>query len=117
MLDARKGQVYTARYRYKNGGLVNDFFLAKPLKPLDAIDNINEPCIFIGDGAELYKDIIKHHIGHLAGFAPSDQNIIRASVVAKLSMPRFLALDTDDISHLTPVYLRKSEAEMNANHI
>jgi len=112
MIDARKGQVYTARYRYINGDLIEEAS-ARSLKPNHAIDTINEPCIFVGDGAELYKDVIKHHVGNLANFAPSYQNIINASVVAQLSLSRFLNNDTDDVRHLIPLYIRQSEAEIN----
>lgn len=116
MIDARKGQVYAARYRYINGSLVNET-IAQSLKPILAIKNIAEPCIFVGNGSILYKDIIMHHIGDLADFAHPYQNVIHASVVAQLSLSRFLQNDIDDVNLLIPLYIRKSEAEINKSQI
>jgi tRNA threonylcarbamoyladenosine biosynthesis protein TsaB len=112
MIDARKGQVYSARYRYHHGVLTNEL-PARSIKPLSAIQGLSEPCIFIGDGASAYKNMIVEQLGNLALFARSDQNMIRASVAALLSLPRFLKGDTDTVETLVPAYLRKSDAETN----
>jgi tRNA threonylcarbamoyladenosine biosynthesis protein TsaB len=112
MIDARKGQVYTAYYRYVNGGFVKDSII-RSIKPNQAVKDIVDPCIFVGDGALLYRDIIEHHIGDLADFAHPYQHIIHASVVAHLSISRFLQNDTDDMRQMIPLYVRKSEAEIN----
>jgi tRNA threonylcarbamoyladenosine biosynthesis protein TsaB len=110
MIDARKGQVYCARFRHQNGILINELPV-RSIKPLHVIEGINEPCIFIGDGALAYKDMIVEKLGGLAFFARPYQNLINASVVAQLSLQRFLNGDTDSPESLTPSYARKSDAE------
>jgi tRNA threonylcarbamoyladenosine biosynthesis protein TsaB len=110
MLDARKGQVYFARYRYLNGVLINES-TARSLHPMQALENIAEPSVFIGDGAMIYKKLIIEQLGNLAYFAHSQHHVIKASVVAQLSLPKFLNGNTDSIDSLVPAYLRKSDAE------
>lgn len=116
MLDARRSEVYAARYRFNN--LVNnlEFEIVKPpmaLSPEKAIENINEPCILVGDGATLYQDLIRDVLGPIAVFTNFTQHIIRASTVGHIAMQRFKANDTDDVSLIEPFYLRKSDAEKN----
>jgi tRNA threonylcarbamoyladenosine biosynthesis protein TsaB len=110
MIDARKGQVYCARFRHQNGLLINELPV-RSIKPIHVIESISEPCIFIGDGALAYKDMIADKLGGLAFFARPYQNLIKASVVAQLSLQRFLNGDTDSPESLTPAYARESDAE------
>jgi len=112
MMDARRKEVYVARYRFKE----LQFEIEKPpmaLSPDNAIKNINEPCILVGDGATLYQNLIKNTMGSLAVFTNYTQHIIRASTVGHIAMPRFKSNDTDDVSLIEPLYIRKSDAEKN----
>ncbi len=111
LLDAHKGEIYCSRYRFK------DYILRKLAKeqvlpPDKAFCNINEPCIFIGSGAFLHREIILDRIGEFARFAFPFQNTIRASTVAYLGMNRLEKNDTDDVLTLVPRYIRKSDAEL-----
>lgn len=111
LLDARKGEVYFSRYRFK------DFLLKKEMEeqvlpPDKAVCNIKEPCIFIGNGAFLYREVILDRIEDFARFAFSFQNTIRASTVAYLGMDRLKNNDTDDVFTLVPKYIRKPDAEL-----
>jgi tRNA threonylcarbamoyladenosine biosynthesis protein TsaB len=81
--------------------------------PEAVVEDIKSPCVFIGTGARLYRQNIAAAAGSLAHFVPEDQNMIRASSVAFLSMLRFEAGDTDEIAGLVPHYIRKSDAELN----
>jgi tRNA threonylcarbamoyladenosine biosynthesis protein TsaB len=110
MIDARKGQVYCARYRFRDGVLSIELPV-RSITPMNAVKDLNEICIFIGDGALAYKNLIVEQLGELALFAHPCHHIIKASVVAHLSLPRFLNGDTEDVAALVPVYARKSDAE------
>ena len=112
LLDARKGEVYAATYRFNAGQLVQKSS-ARAIIPEAVVEDIKSPCVFIGTGAWLYRQSIVAAAGSLAHFAPAGQNVIRASSVAFLSMPRFEANDTDGIAGLVPHYIRKSDAELN----
>ena len=111
MLDARKGEVYTATYRFDADELVQQT-TARAMQPEALTDHIKSPCLFIGTGARLYRQTIVAAAGNLAHFVSGGQNTIRASRVAFLSMPRFEAKDTDEIANLIPHYIRKSDAEL-----
>ena len=117
LIDAHRGEVYCSRYRFSRsgfeGGILRRETKEQVLPPDKAVDDINEPCIFVGNGAFMYKESITEKVGELAHFAPPSQNTIRASTVAYLSMERFERNDTDDISSLVPYYIRKSDAELS----
>lgn len=115
-IDARKGEVYCAGYRRENGELV-EVHQADVLAPQEALARIDAPSVFIGSGAVLYKNIIAKKIGELAVFLEPVQNIIRASTIASLSRSRFEAGHTDDVETIVPLYIRKSDAEINIGQI
>ena len=112
ILDARKGEVYFSRYRFQHGHLIKQTkeCVATPDK---AIDDLNEYCLFVGNGALLYKEMILEKMGEFASFAPLIHNTIRASSLAYFSMKHFENNDTDDIKDVLPHYIRKSDAELN----
>ncbi|UCF90036.1 MAG: tRNA (adenosine(37)-N6)-threonylcarbamoyltransferase complex dimerization subunit type 1 TsaB [Desulfobacterales bacterium] len=111
MLDARKGEVYCCRYRFDGGALVKET-REQVLATAEVLRNIDEPCVFIGNGARYYAKTIMAQLGVLAHFALPGQNAIRASTVAYLSRARFENQDTVDIAQLVPHYIRKSDAEL-----
>ncbi len=111
VIDARKGQVYCALYKYHGDQLIR-LRHESSLTPQEAVQDITHPCIFIGDGAWVYQDKIKMRLGPLAYVAPPVHHTIKASIVAMLSRPRFLKGDTDDLETLVPTYIRKSDAEI-----
>jgi tRNA threonylcarbamoyladenosine biosynthesis protein TsaB len=112
LLDARKGEVYSATYRFKNDTL-SQKSPEKATSPEAAVQKIKEPCVFIGNGARLYRRNISTVLDELAHFAPKSQNIIRASSVAFLSMENFETRKTVEVAGLVPHYIRKSDAELN----
>ncbi len=111
LIDARKDEVYLSRYRYKDGNLKKESN-EKAVLPEDALDEINETCIFVGSGAALYRKAIKEKLGGYALFAQDHENTIRASTVARLSLERFENNDTDDVETFVPNYIRKSDAQL-----
>jgi tRNA threonylcarbamoyladenosine biosynthesis protein TsaB len=112
MIDARRGEVYVARYRNKNCVLWPEEN-EQALVPDQALRSMRGTCVFVGNGAVVYRRIIMDHMGKRAHFAPAIQHIIRAATVAQLAWPRFEAGDTDELERFVPTYLRKSDAELN----
>ncbi|MGD9173658.1 MAG: tRNA (adenosine(37)-N6)-threonylcarbamoyltransferase complex dimerization subunit type 1 TsaB [Desulfobacterales bacterium] len=112
LLDARKAEVYAATYRLKNDHLIPET-PACAVQPEAFVLDIREPCVFIGSGAQLYQNKIQDALGDKAVFVPDDQNFIRASKVAFLSLKRFKANETVGVTDLTPFYIRKSDAELS----
>ncbi len=113
LVDARKDQVYFSRYRLTNG-VLKQMIREQVASPFDFLIDIDEACVFAGDGALLYKDTITEKLGSLADFAPQGQHTLRASTVAFLSLERFKKGDTDDVNTFVPHYIRKSDAEIKS---
>jgi tRNA threonylcarbamoyladenosine biosynthesis protein TsaB len=112
LIDARKGEVYTSIYRCGKEALM-PVLEERAMAPYEAVRNINSPCIFVGSGAVLYRDLIKDMLGDLARFASEDRHIIQASTVAYLGLKRFQNGDAGEVADLVPYYIRKSDAELN----
>ena len=112
LIDARKGEVYSCRYRF-DGDRKLEKVGSEGVHSLDAaLEGIREPCLFVGDGARLYKENILIKLGSLANFASPDKQVIRASTVARLAAGRLDAARAADMDGMVPHYIRKSDAEM-----
>jgi tRNA threonylcarbamoyladenosine biosynthesis protein TsaB len=111
MLDARKGEVYAARYRARDGRLEHEG-REVVLSIEDALDGIDEACLFVGDGARRYREPIGSKLGPLALFPAPSQDIIRASTVAALAQRQFAWQEIEDLDRLVPRYIRQSDAEL-----
>jgi len=110
VLDARKQEVYFCRYRFNKGKLKKEC-QERVASPAESVRGIREPCVFVGNGAKLYQELISTELEGLAHFAAESQHTIQASAVARLSLPRFKRQETDDVHLLVPRYIRKSDAE------
>ncbi|MES0349390.1 MAG: tRNA (adenosine(37)-N6)-threonylcarbamoyltransferase complex dimerization subunit type 1 TsaB [Desulfobacteria bacterium] len=112
VLDARKGQIYTALYacigHMKWKTVIEDC----AVEPREWLKQIQHLCLFVGDGATVYQELIREILGNLAQFAPSYLNRVRASVVAHIGMKQIIDGETADIESLVPHYVRKSDAEI-----
>jgi len=114
LLDARKKEVYACRYRFKHNEL-KKAGTEKVASPAEAVRGIQEPSIFLGNAAQLYREDISAELGELAHFAAWGQHAIRASSIAWLSMTRFYRQQTDDVAMLIPQYIRKPDAEVKSH--
>jgi tRNA threonylcarbamoyladenosine biosynthesis protein TsaB len=112
LIDARKGEVYFAAYRFSADGLKIE---KKEMvsAPDEVVKDICEPCIFVGSGAILYRELTADKLGDFARFAAQSQHTIRASTVARLSLKRFEDGHIGEVAELVPHYIRKSDAELN----
>lgn len=112
MIDARKSEVYCAKYRFEKGQLIEQS-PEQVLSPGQAVADINENCIFAGNGSEVYKELISENLGTKALFTPVHTNIIRASDAAMIALARFKNGEKENLAGFVPSYIRKSDAELN----
>jgi len=110
VLDARKKEVYSSRYRYEKGRMAQETDM-QVMPPDLAVSGIDEPCMFVGDGALLYRDIITDRVGEHAVFASPYYNVLRASTVAMLGIEKMKENTSGDAASVTPYYIRRSDAE------
>lgn len=106
MLDARRKEVYAARYT-RLGGLLQPLAPERALTPEAAVERVAGPCLLVGDGALTYEARLRAVLGGQMQLALPFLHIIRASTVAFLARAR-LAETVDERLTLTPRYLRPS---------
>jgi tRNA threonylcarbamoyladenosine biosynthesis protein TsaB len=105
VLDARKGEVYAAGYRW-HGDALEEVAPPAAMSPANLARLVSSPCTLVGDGVDAYGDVwpIEERIARvgLASCAPN------GAVVARLGA----ALEPLALSDLEPCYYRQSEAEV-----
>ncbi|MDA3729997.1 tRNA (adenosine(37)-N6)-threonylcarbamoyltransferase complex dimerization subunit type 1 TsaB [Niameybacter massiliensis] len=111
IMDARRNQVYTGIYQWKNGTLEREGdHLAVEIDEL--LEKLaGRQTIFLGDGVDVLKGKITDVMGDAAQFAPSFLHMQRASVLAQLACEAFEKGEMVDADEFVPIYLRKSQAE------
>ena len=127
ILDARNDNVYAGLYENKNGKpvLIKDYIS-------DSIDvliqtikeqNISSPILFVGDGVYTYKEKLVTELSNTLSasntlnksnsllFASSHQNNQNALSVARAAFDMANQNEYSDYNILSPLYLKKSQAE------
>jgi len=110
MMDAKRNEVYSALYSFENGRLVSK---SKEMvgDPEKIMANIDEPTVFVGSGSKAYQSLIGKKMDH-PFIASSFQDSVSA-----VALVQSLGLDGKILNFsnhpLEPVYLRKSDAELN----
>jgi tRNA threonylcarbamoyladenosine biosynthesis protein TsaB len=116
LLDARKNEVYAALFE-KEGDAVHRLSQDRVTSAAGIVEIIrplanDAPCLMVGDGAAVHKQSLLQQFGGGALFQTGDFSLSAAAAVARLSEHRFRSNDVDNLGSLTPVYLRRSEAEL-----
>ena len=113
VVDARRGEVFYSLYRPVPGG-VQRMTPARACSPAELASELmamSEDCLLVGDGAVRYAaafDDARHVVLTDSSFAyPS------ASSLVELAHPRAIREEFVQPSELRPLYLRKSDAEIN----
>ncbi len=111
MLDARKSEVYTALYQVSDTPLplLPDTVIA----PADFLQQLNQPTLFVGDGAVRYRELIQETLGDTAYFAPGPLQVVRPSAGCLLAEALHQRGCSVQPEKLLPTYLRLSEAELS----
>jgi len=112
ILDARKKEVYSAFYRYKDGSFLERQTDDQALRPEDLARKITEQTILIGDGARTYKDFLLRSLPSLAIFPPAPLHFPHGSMVATLGFELLKKGEHLNVSAFSPIYIRPSEAEV-----
>jgi tRNA threonylcarbamoyl adenosine modification protein YeaZ len=113
LLDARKHEVYAAVFR-KTGDVVNRVTEDTVASAANVVATVRElqrgaSCLFVGDGAAVYKDLLLDSPG--VRLLETINYPTVAATVARLAEDLFRCNKVDDLSTLTPAYVRPSEAE------
>jgi tRNA threonylcarbamoyladenosine biosynthesis protein TsaB len=111
-IDARRGELFSAHYRQVPGGIqrVLEPHLASVDEVASEIEASGQECLLVGDGALRYSDVLR--AGGKVELATSNPHPSAAALV-ELAHPIAIREEFVHPSELAPVYLRKSDAEMN----
>ncbi len=105
LLDAKRKQVYACLYE-RSGGVLGAAMPYCVVRPEEL--ELPTPCLVLGDA-------VRRHRGALAreGVTLGDEEQSRpsAAVVARLAAERYAAGERCELHALTPIYLRRPEAE------
>ena len=118
MMDARRKQVYTGIYYFKDGTEFEEI-VAQEAGPVEEIikkcnqlgQKLDKPVIFLGDGVPVYKEIIEELCHIKYSFAPAHLSRQRAGAVAIRAKKLYEEGKVESASDHAPIYLRKSQAE------
>ena len=111
VLDARKKEVYSAVYHWKDADF--EIVLEEGAYRIDEVLRyIDKKTVFIGDGLKAYGDTIRESLGAKALFAPRNMSGGLPSTLARLASARAKRGEFTDMATFSPVYFRKSEAEI-----
>lgn len=114
-LDARKKEVYAALFRSREERLerLTQDLVSSPEKVIQKIKLISNQarCLFIGDGAQVYANLITATLGDRGFLTSGETYPSTACAVAQLGEERLDRQEFDSLGSLVPLYLRPSEAE------
>lgn len=113
ILDARKNEVYTALFKSDRKGGMKRIVNDRAADINAVLNEINENTIFLGDAVNLYRDIILIKLKDKAHFASKTRNMPSGASVAELGLLKLRKGMIEDASILAPLYIRRSEAEIN----
>jgi tRNA threonylcarbamoyladenosine biosynthesis protein TsaB len=113
VIDARRGELYYGFYRQVPGGVqcLSGYQVGKPDELVSELLARGEDVLMVGDGVVRYADELGSLIRcELAG---SPHLYPSASALVALAHPRAVREDFVSPSEVEPMYLRKTDAELN----
>jgi len=112
LLDARKQEVYAGVYRTSE-------FPPRSLGPEQVISpgkllpSLDGEVLFVGDGAAVYRPLIKERFAGQARFVAAPGDRLRPGAAAALAFAAWERGERCAPGELNPLYIRPSEAEIN----
>lgn len=112
ILDALRGNVYTALYTFVDNKLqiISEYMLISIDDLIQILNKHNQSVCFIGDALPKFKEKLTAEIPNVH-FAPTHLNLARSSSLGELGMNLLKSGISDDLHSFAPFYLRKSQAE------
>ena len=118
-VDAWRGDVYALLF--EDGRQIGEPTVAKPTALLDDLARgkptpYTNDVLFIGDGAETYRDLIVSRLGHAARMADPVVPLL-AAVIAMLATIEYKSGHRPPPHAIRPIYVRRSDAELARDRI
>lgn len=113
ILNALRGNVYTALYEFKGTELkrISKYTIISMNDLIQKLNKAKNQICFVGDGVPIFRDnILKNSLNKIV-FSPRNLNIVRAASLGEIGLKMLRKNKCDDIYSFVPLYLRKSQAE------
>jgi tRNA threonylcarbamoyladenosine biosynthesis protein TsaB len=113
VLDAKRGEVFFAFYRQVPGGVTreSEYQVGSPEQLAAEFDARGSDILAIGNGALLYRAKLEEaervEIGTMTHAFP------RSAALIDLALPRLVREDFDRLFDIEPMYMRRTQAEIN----
>jgi len=115
ILDARKNEWYTARYRWAKGKEKAECLTLPQAIPtdlwLETLRGLDRPICFVGDATAKSKARIEEVLGERAVILPEYVSLPRGAYAARAIWQRWQETGVGEL--VEPLYIRFSEAEVN----
>lgn len=113
ILDARRGQVYTAVYKWDQEMLykVEEPMAVTIEELIEKLESRPEKVVFFGDGILNNIDRLRKKLGERVVVSPQSIRMPRAASIAQLALRKIQDKEIESFYKLAPQYLRKAEAE------
>lgn len=121
IMDARRKQVYTALYSFEKdtesvtyrSKLVThiETCAIDIVEMVEKINGFGREVVFLGDAVKVYGDLIEQNIKVPYSFAPVQNQLQKASSLARAAMVKIAAGETISAMDFVPDYYRLSQAE------
>ncbi len=114
LIDAKRGEVYSANYRFDNDKQeMTRLSCYQVLAPEKLAEQTAEEMFFTGDGLARCGSLLADLLGERARFAPQSDWLPRGRNLLALAWARVNTGDFDELSDLAPLYVRRSQAEVD----
>lgn len=110
MIDARRGEIYYALYRFAERGRLQRITPYGVAPPERIAGEIDETVVLLGEGAAAYSGRLVGALGEKARVAPPHLHYPRASAIGAIALQR-LSEPRHDAAPIMPLYVRPPDAE------
>lgn len=113
LIDAKHNNVYCSVFKFENNKyILQDNYLSDNIENiLPILKKYNDKITFIGDGSIIYKSFIENYLSNYACFVDENLNKENAISIGLASFDKYNSGYIGTSSDLSPIYLKKSQAE------
>ncbi len=113
LMDARRNQVYAGLYHYYGDSfeIVEDQMAISAEELISKVNKLGEPVLYLGDGAEAFKELLSEKTEVPCSFAPLHLSKQRAGALAARAVELYKEGRIQTAAEHVPDYLRLSQAE------
>ena len=109
VIDARRGELYSATYRLGEGGVMVRETPYRTITPGALLDELRNPSVLVGSGCDLLEE--PESMGHCC--MPEEYQHPDGVVLAGMAGRDYVSGQLIDDRDIAPLYVRRSDAEIN----